>query len=382
MSIASKRCFVLLLALVVLLGCAAAGPTPTPAVEPTRTPRATFTPLPTETQTLLPTMTPSPVATATLTATPLTPTAEPTATPDPNLSPLTGMRVDDAERLERRVLAVRVGNDPVIRPQEGLGLADIVYEEIMEGYGVTRFTALYLDRDVERIRPIRSARLVNLHIVPQYDAALVHTGASDQIRWFISQADFVDLDEFFNPQPYSILAGYDWRGRIYTSVQRLYAHLERRNLAEPGRIEGYTFDETPPIGLPAVTVRIPYPHPVEWVYDIASGLYQRRISGRPHTEALTGEVISAANVIVIYAEHRRTNIVEDSLGNTAIDIVLEGEGPAQFFRDGILVEATWMPMGENGLIQYVNVDGDILPLRPGKTWIQIVPLDYPVEFSP
>ncbi len=377
---ALKRCVVLLLALVVLLGCPAVEPTPTPVVDPTRTPQPTFTPVPTETP--LPTMTPSPVATATPTATPLTPTPEPTATPDPNLSPLTGMRVDDPERLERRVLAVRVGNDPNIRPQEGLGLADIVYEEIMEGYSVTRFTALYLDRDVERIRPIRSARLVNLHIAPQYDAALVHTGASDQIRWFISQADFVDLDEFFHPQPYSILPGYDWRGRIYTSVERLYDYLERRDLAQPGRIEGYTFDETPPIGLPAISVRIPYPHSVEWVYDLESGLYTRTIGGRPHTEALTGEVIGAANVIVVYAEHRRTNIVEDSLGNTAIDIVLEGEGPAQFFRDGVLVEATWMPMGENGLIQYVDVDGNLIPLRPGRTWIQIVPPDYLVTFSP
>jgi hypothetical protein len=351
-------------------------------VEPTRTPRPTFTPVPTETAILLPTMTPSPMATATPTATPLPPTPEATATPDRDLSPLTGMPVEDPERLERRVLAVRLGNDPIIRPQDGLGLADMVYEELMEGYMVTRFTALYLDRDVERIRPIRSARLVNLHIVPQYDAALAHTGASDQIRWFISQTDFVDLDQFFHPQPYSILAGYDWRGRIYTSVERLHTYLEQQGQARPGRIEGYTFDETPPIGLPAVSVRIPYPHAVEWVYDLESGLYQRRIGGQPHTEALTGETISAANVIVLYAEHRKTNIVEDSLGSTAIDIVLEGEGRAQFFRDGVLVEATWIPMGERGLIQYVDGDGDLIPLRPGKTWIQIVPLDYQVTFSP
>ena len=31
--------------------------------------------------------------------------------------------------------------------------ADIIYEELMEGYVVTRFTALYLDHDAGRIRP-------------------------------------------------------------------------------------------------------------------------------------------------------------------------------------------------------------------------------------
>ena len=66
---------------------------------------------------------------------------------------------DDPALIHRRVLAVRVGNDAVIRPQDGLGAADIVYEELMEGYSLTRFTAIYLGGNAERIRPIRSARL-------------------------------------------------------------------------------------------------------------------------------------------------------------------------------------------------------------------------------
>ncbi|HUV94544.1 MAG TPA: DUF3048 domain-containing protein, partial [Anaerolineae bacterium] len=124
---------------------------------PTHTPRPTFTPVSTDT--------PVPTATNTATAMPTsvpitsTPTEVPTATPDPRINPLTGLRVSDPALLRRRVLAVRIGNDPSIRPQEGLAGAEIVYEEIMDGWAVTRFTALYLANEAERLRPIRSARL-------------------------------------------------------------------------------------------------------------------------------------------------------------------------------------------------------------------------------
>ncbi|MGI5916449.1 MAG: DUF3048 C-terminal domain-containing protein [Anaerolineae bacterium] len=346
-----------------IAGCAEEPPPPTPTPEPT------VTSIPTHTAT--PTITP-------------TPTATPTPTPDPYVSPLTGQRVDDLSLLQRRVLAVRVGNDPNIRPQDGLGLADIVYEEIMDGWTVTRFTALYLDSEAERIRPIRSARLSGLYIAPQYNAALAHTGASDRIRWLISQAtDFQDLDEFFHPRPYAILYGYDWRGRIYTSVKSLRDYLESRELDPHEMIEGYSFDVTPPRGEPAQSIHIPYPSSsiVDWVYSAEEGRYLRNVQGRPHTEGLTGEQIVADNVIILYAEHRATDIVEDVLGATAIDIVLADSGRAQVCRDGVVVEAVWSQEEPGKLVHYYDADGEIIPLRPGRTWIQLVPPDYEVAIN-
>ena len=320
-----------------------------------------------------------PSSTPTRTLTP-TPAVTPTPTPDPNISPLTGQHVDDLSLIHRRVLAVRVGNDPEARPQEGLGLADIVYEEVMDGWGVTRFTALFLESDAERVRPIRSARLSGLEIVPQYDAAYAHSGASDGVRWKLSQSTMVNLDEFFHPAPYRVLAGYDWRSRMYTSTELLRAHLEASDLEREEPIEGYPFDETPPVGDPAEAVHIPYPasSTVDWAYDAESGRYLRFVRGSPHLEALTGEQIAADNVIILYAEHRGTNIVEDVNGATAIDIVLSGAGQAQVVRDGVVVDATWVRENEDKPIQYYDADDNLISLRPGKTWIQLVPQDYEV----
>jgi hypothetical protein len=36
-------------------------------------------------------------------------------------------------------------------------------------------------------------------------------------------------------------------------------------------------------------------------------------------------------------------------------------------------EARWVREGENVLIRVVDGDGETLPLKPGQTWVQIVP---------
>ncbi|MHB1317664.1 MAG: DUF3048 domain-containing protein [Anaerolineae bacterium] len=366
-----------LVCLALLSGCAGDKGEQTPAmpvqVAALPTARPTFTPAPTATSTAVP-------STATPTAT-ATPSVTPTPTRADNISPLTGLEVDPA-LIHRRVIAFRVGNDPSIRPQEGLGAADVVYEEIMDGWTVTRFTALFLESEAKRVRPLRSARLANLTMIPQYDAALVHTGASDPIRYLISQATFVDLDQYFHPAPYGLLAGYDWRGRMFSSTEAVRKYLDKRGLEREELIDGYTFDPEPPDGEPALTVHIPYPSStVDWTYEPTSGLYLREVSNKVHTDALTGDQIAAANVILFYTEHKRTRIVEDTNGATAIDIVMTGTGRAVVIRDGVQIEAEWRRTADDELIQYWDDDGEIIPLKPGKTWIEMMPPDHEVTIG-
>jgi hypothetical protein len=290
--------------------------------------------------------------------------------------------VEDVNQLRRRVLVVRVGNDPQIRPQEGLSRADIVYEELMEGWVVTRFTGVYLNHGAERIRPIRSTRLVTLDIVPQYEAALVHSGANDTIRHMLSQSSIIDLDEYFHSEPYGVLSGYDWRGRMYTSVEAVREYLEKKGWDREKPIEGYQFSSQVPTGDSASTIHIPYPRlcTVDWTYAPEDGYYMREVRGEPHMDDLTGEQLHAANVVLFYTEHEETDIL-DSLGNPLIDINMSGSGPAEICRDGVVVEGRWIEKEPGELIEYYDEDGDIIPLKPGKTWIQLVPLAYDVEIE-
>jgi len=377
-----NRAFLLLGALVLtlltLLGCSSPNPPP-PDPTPTKVPLPTFTPPPPRpTETRAPTRTPGATATSGPTPTPTLPA---------NLNPLTGLLVNDPALLKRRPILVRIGNDEPIRPQSGLAAADLVYEDIMDGWWVTRLTAVYLSQDPEVVGPVRSARLVNLELVPQFDGALAHSGASDPIRWLISQASFVDLDEFFHPEPYWYIKNADWRGRLFTGLPKLREYLRSKGLEKPVNLRGFHFsalNAPAPKGKPATEVNIPYPQTsvARWTYDPGSGRYLRFVHGVAHTDAVTGQQLSAANVIVFYAEHQKTDIVEDVLGSTAIRIVMMGKGRVQVFRDGVMVEGTWERTAENQLTEFKDAQGQPLELKPGNSWIEILPTmeEYRVTF--
>ncbi|MFQ5596018.1 MAG: DUF3048 domain-containing protein [Anaerolineae bacterium] len=366
--------FLSLVVLLALAGCSSGDNAPPPTAQPTATfaPRATFTPAmsPTEPPTATPVPTDTPLPTATLT---------PTPTPNPNVNPLTGLEVDDPSVLRRRPLLVRIGNDPVARGvQAGLGQADVVYEDIMDGWGVTRYTAVFLSQDPEMIRPVRSARLVNIQLAPQFDGALAHSGASDEIRWRISQSPFVDLDEFYNSAPYTYGPG-DWRTRLYTTGQRLRDYIQGKGLDKDVTLQGWHFDEaTPGGGVPAEEIFIPYPNgEVTWQYNAGAGLYERLVDGTRSVDANTGQPIAVANVISFLTEHRKTDIVEDSLGSTAIDIVMLGKGSVQLFRDGVMVEGVWSRDDTFQLTQFYDTAGNPLALKPGQSWVELLPTNVP-----
>jgi len=148
-------------------------------------------------------------------------------------------------------------------------------------------------------------------------------------------------------------------------------------------IEGYPFSAAPPQGELADTIHIPYPKTcyVDWTYSSDTGVYSRAVEGEPHLDGMTGEQLTADNVVVFYTEHKKTDIVEDSLGSTAIDIVFEGTGRAQICRNGVMVEAEWRRVASDRPIQYYDDSGESIPLKPGQTWIQLVPPDYEVQIE-
>src|ERR1051326_5264257 len=68
-------------------------------------------------------------------------------------SPFTGQRV----RSQGRVLAVKIDNTSLGRPQTGLTYADIVYVLPMEG-GLSRYMAVFASHYPPSVGPVRSAR--------------------------------------------------------------------------------------------------------------------------------------------------------------------------------------------------------------------------------
>jgi hypothetical protein len=382
----SLVCLTSLLILVgAMTGCRQS-PTATPT--PTKTPKLEVTP----TMTPQATSTPSPIPSPKFTPTP-EPTAVSQTTIDPatdqSINPLTGETVDTSV-LDRRPLAVKISNAPaIVRPQAGLSFADVVFEHYAEG-GLTRFTAIFLSKDCEKIGSIRSGRLIDLEISAMFKSMFAYSGASGGVNQEIRESDIFERvispdfghDSAFKRIP---APGKAYEHTLFSDTETLWQVTEQRGLNERQDLHGWVFsEETPPEGTPAEFVKIPYdPEYVttEYQYDASQGVYLRSVLGEPHTDELTGKQLTASNVIVLFAYHAETLILEDTHdgGHYSIQIQLWGTGPAKIFRDGQVYELQWSRPKRHDLMTFVDAEGNRFPLKPGNSWIQLVPLDFAIE---
>ncbi len=316
------------------------------------------------------------------TATPV-PVAEdpPTATPRPdNISPYTGLEAEDPVWLTQRPIFICVNNDAVGRSaHHGLSRADLVYEYIVDGFSLTRLTAMYQSQNVDRVGPVRSARFPNVWMTYMYDGGLACSGGSDEIRYILkNEVGFPYLDaDIDDPSQtrYFFSIGDDYRTRMQTSPDGVRQWLADSSAQKAWDRPGFSFSETPPDNAAgdASSVAIAYPggNGVEWRYDPSLGGYARFQGGQQQFDLGNNEPIVAQNVIVLAAPHELTDIVEDSLGTLGVDVQLYGFGDLRVFRDGKVYEGTWRADPETP--PRLLGPGEVtIDLQPGQSWFQIV----------
>jgi len=329
-----------------------------------------------------------------------------------NINPLTGLPADPA-MLQRRPLVARIGNEQTVRTNHwhaGLSQADLVFEELIDmlnnAYANTRFSAVFLSQDPALIGPIRSGRIINFQMVPMLDGALVFSGGSNGTRWLFEQTPMINLDEYYNQPAYCYDKTRGYQGRLLTSAQRIREWLRQKGWEKSVPLYGFTFSDRAPSGQPITSIaltRAPWPpsSQVAWQYDSASGKYLRYSPlGKPHLDVIhpitakwgngadcvtTGKDvethIGAANVIVLYTRHERTNIIEDANNAVSVYIPLTGQGEARFFRDGVMVQGKWDRKSEQEFWQFTDSAGNPFALKPGVTWFEIVPIGYQLDLK-
>ena len=329
----------------------------------------------------------------TVTATPAPPSAPPEGVIGPfhfppGINPLTGQPADEPGALDRRPLAIKISNAPAsVRPQAGIGEADLVFEHYVEGH-LTRFTAIFWSRTPPRVGSVRSARLIDLELPAMYGALFAYSGASEPIRQRIAALRFA-------PRAYegvSVGSPLYYRDPEIEAPHNLFvipAAVWERATADgvsdpPDNLGGMAFVATPPDDAPpARRITLDYgPDVARWDYDPDSGRYRRFVNGEPHRDANTGKQVTAANVVILYAHHQEDpTIVESEFQGRkdySIEIQIWTLGPAQIARDGRILTGFWDRWEEDMMLSFWADEAatHMLFLKPGNTWFQVVPLDF------
>ena len=304
---------------------------------------------------------------------------DPTPIPD-DVAPFTGLPIDDPTILSRRPMIVCINNDAAGRSaHHGLSQADIVYEYIVDGFSMTRLSAVYQSQEVERVGPVRSARLPNVWMTAMYGGALACSGGSDPIRYLLThEAGFpyldADRDDPNNSRYFSSI-GSDYRTRLQTSTSGLQKWL--RGIGEDsgwGR-NSFGFDPNPAANYAgdATVIKIRYPGGgnVEWRYDATLGGYVRYQAGQQQWDPGADSPVVATNIMAVVADHTETDIIEDSLGTRSVDIQLYGTGDLRLFRDGVVYEGVWHAYADNPP-RWLDLNAQAIPLKPGASWVQVI----------
>ncbi|MDL2317521.1 DUF3048 domain-containing protein [Eubacteriales bacterium OttesenSCG-928-A19] len=296
------------------------------------------------------------------------------------ISPTTGLPTD---RPYRPMLVV-ISNSKDAREPWGLVDADVVYEMLYWYPGHTRYFALYNDTHPQKVGSLRGARVFNAELQLGWDAVMLHHGGQDSPGTSIY--DYFKLHDV--PATHRIDSVKGGGKQVFARDEtRVNPHNGYVNLEEAAetlwptetdtempyesRLPSLRFSDEPARGdIEVHAMEIAY-HPDEYrasyTYDPEEKLYLRAYNDVEQKDAESGERLAYANVIVqqndlYYYENQRSRPV----------LHTAGAGPMNAFIDGTMIEGYWVRPRVTDPVQYYTNDGEVVVLRPGKTFIQMV----------
>lgn len=295
--------------------------------------------------------------------------------PIPPRWPLTGLDAPSEAAIRKRALSVKIENSPAARPQTGLNSADVVYETLTEG-GITRFNTIWQSKIPKTVGPVRSARLSDLWILPQYDGLFFFSGASTTVNSAVNRAKIPNLSEDAGiSYPYFRSPRRPAPHNLYLDTSRAYQEAKKRGYSLKTGLKGFRFDRRRSNTTPTVeSVYIPFSqaNTVLWTYNPSSRRFLRENNGRPHFDAASDKQVAARNVVVLWAQYRPVS--RDKVGSVTYQLNLGGSGRVSVFHDGQAFNGTWTGSKDEPPT-FKDEQGKPIKLAPGNTWIQVVPLD-------
>lgn len=308
------------------------------------------------------------------------------------------------EESNQRPIAVMIDNNIGNGRHAGLQESYINYEIIVEG-GLTRIMAVFKDKDVSLIGPVRSSRHYFLDYALESDVIYAHYGWSTYAQNDIRTLGVNNINGLYDDYPFwrdqSIAAPHN----VFTSTEKLYDYAKQKNYnttTENWKLLNYTTDEVnlnepisattqvnPETGkkekvpvtreglLTANSVVIPYSYyqTRSYTYDAERKVYLRYMNDTPHIDKVSGQQLYYKNVII----QQVTNSQLDSEGRQ--DLNTTGSGNGYYITNGYAVPIHWTKSSRSAKTIYKYSDGSKVQINDGNTFVQIMPTTYTPTIS-
>lgn len=298
------------------------------------------------------------------------------------------------EDSNERPLAVMIDNNVGYDTHAGLQDSYINYEIIVEG-GYTRIMALFKDRDVSLIGPVRSSRHYFLDYALESDAIYAHYGWSTFAENDIKTLGVNNINGLTADSAY-------WRDKkiaaphnVFTSTETLYKYAESKNYdtkTDDWKLLNYSPDEVnfkgpkkdkktgevsddPRIVANSLSLKYSNNQTTSYTYDSENKYYLRFMDGKQHLDKTTRQQLHYKNIIIEKVE----NYDLDSYGRQDLETVGDGEG--YYITNGYALPITWQKANRDSKTIYKYLDGSKVVVNDGNTFIQIIPITTTPEFN-
>lgn len=303
------------------------------------------------------------------------------------------------EASNKRPIAIMIDNNIGDGLHAGLQESYLNYEIIVEG-GLTRIMALFKDKDVSLIGPVRSSRHYFLDYALESDAIYAHYGWSPYAQNDIRVLGVNNINGLYDEafwRDYNIAAPhnvftsiktiYDYASKINYSIESTNWHLfnysvDEINLNIPKESQtsennnsktNTTAEESLPTDsnlLVANKINFSYSNYEyrTYTYDTTRKVYLRFMNNNPHLDKTTYQQLNYKNLLII----RVNNKTLDSEGRQDLDTVGTGEG--YYITNGYALPIIWTKSSRSAKTIYKYPNGEDVIFNDGNTFINIIPL--------
>ena len=279
--------------------------------------------------------------------------------------PLTGLPAP-AETPDHPVMIVKIDNTAASDPQYGLGKADMVVEELVEG-GITRLAAMFYSELPGKAGPVRSARASDIGVVTPTHAVLVASGMAPPT---VQRLNAAKVRYFTMGAPGVVRAPdgkHDYLHSVFVDLPKLAKSLKKEAVV-PANYLPWGQESDFAGGQPAagMNVRFSPATTTTFQFDAQSKKYTNTNSHAPQNDQF-----KADSVLVLRVREGDAGYL-DPAGSHVPETLFFGKGQLMLFHNGQVTRGTWSKAKRESPLELTTAAGP-MKVPAGHVWLELLP---------